>query len=158
MVVAGCTRCIKYMLFFFNFVFWVSWSYFTHQFSPLNVCCTLNAFNTTVTHPPGLINKSWLREGFRHCYSFCCPVWFSDAGRVMPFNTVYCFAGLSPGDSWAGMEETWTPGRCVCFITTLVQEIAERHLNTACCSTIFSLYSFPTGIILLETIQNYWKE
>lgn len=26
MAVAGCTRCIKYMLFFFNFIFWVSLS------------------------------------------------------------------------------------------------------------------------------------
>lgn len=25
MAVAGCTRCIKYMLFFLNFIFWVSW-------------------------------------------------------------------------------------------------------------------------------------
>lgn len=24
MAVAGCTKCIKYMLFFFNFIFWVS--------------------------------------------------------------------------------------------------------------------------------------
>lgn len=28
MAVAGCTRCIKYMLFFFNFIFWVSLSDF----------------------------------------------------------------------------------------------------------------------------------
>lgn len=29
MAVAGCTKCIKYMLFFFNFIFWVSWTLFT---------------------------------------------------------------------------------------------------------------------------------
>ncbi len=29
MALTGCTTCIKYMLFFFNFIFWVSWTYFT---------------------------------------------------------------------------------------------------------------------------------
>lgn len=28
MAVAGCTKCIKYMLFFFNFIFWVSLTFF----------------------------------------------------------------------------------------------------------------------------------
>lgn len=28
MAVTGCTKCIKYMLFFFNFIFWVSRPYF----------------------------------------------------------------------------------------------------------------------------------
>lgn len=36
MAVAGCTRCIKYMLFFFNFIFWVSFSDVAFAFETLD--------------------------------------------------------------------------------------------------------------------------
>lgn len=37
MAVTGCTKCIKYMLFFFNFIFWVSRPYFCSPTLVLNL-------------------------------------------------------------------------------------------------------------------------
>lgn len=45
MAVAGCTKCIKYMLFFFNFIFWVSWTllWFLSLFAFLQTSTPLNS-------------------------------------------------------------------------------------------------------------------